>query len=57
VSRYRRWNEPLELLAAAGQLQVEDATEALGVCAVTDMDIAAEDASRLQDAGVHVVTA
>jgi DeoR/GlpR family transcriptional regulator of sugar metabolism len=95
VSRYRRWNELLELLAAAGQLQVEDA-EALGMSAatnrltarqasqviivadsskvgrrafarictaqeidvlVTDKDIAAEDASRLQDAGVDVVTA
>jgi hypothetical protein len=42
VSRYRRGNELLELLAAAGQLQVEDA---------------AEDASRPQDAGVDVVTA
>jgi hypothetical protein len=42
VSRYRRWNEPLELLAAAGQLQVEDA---------------AEDASRPLDAGVDVVIA
>jgi DeoR family transcriptional regulator, aga operon transcriptional repressor len=31
VSRYRQWNELLELLAAAGQLQVEDAAEALGV--------------------------
>ncbi len=41
MSRYRRWNEPLELLAA-GQLQVEDA---------------AEDASRPLDAGVDVVTA
>jgi DeoR family transcriptional regulator, aga operon transcriptional repressor len=35
VSRYRRWNELLELLAAAGQLQVEDAAEALGVSAAT----------------------
>jgi hypothetical protein len=54
VSRYRRWNE---LLAAAGQLQAEDATEALGGSAITDKDIAAEDASRLEDAGVDVVTA
>jgi DeoR family transcriptional regulator of aga operon len=35
VSRYRRWNELLELLAAAGQLQVEDAAKALGVSAAT----------------------
>ena len=42
MSRYRRWNGLLELLAAAGQLQVEDA---------------AEDASRPGDAGVDVVTA
>ncbi|HEY2126972.1 MAG TPA: hypothetical protein VGH77_07285 [Streptosporangiaceae bacterium] len=42
MSRYNRWNELLELLAAAGQLQVEDA---------------AEDASGPQDAGVDVVLA
>jgi DeoR family transcriptional regulator, aga operon transcriptional repressor len=35
VSRYRRWNELLELLATAGQLQVEDAAQALGVSAAT----------------------
>jgi DeoR family transcriptional regulator, aga operon transcriptional repressor len=35
VSRYRRWNELLELLAAAGQLQVEEAAKALGVSAAT----------------------
>jgi DeoR family transcriptional regulator of aga operon len=35
VSRYRRWNELLELLASAGQLQVEDAAKALGVSAAT----------------------
>jgi DeoR family transcriptional regulator of aga operon len=35
VSRYRRWNELLELLATAGQLQVEDAASALGVSAAT----------------------
>jgi DeoR family transcriptional regulator, aga operon transcriptional repressor len=35
VSRYRRWNELLELLAASGQLQVEDAAKALGVSAAT----------------------
>jgi DeoR family transcriptional regulator, aga operon transcriptional repressor len=35
VSRYRRWNDLLELLAAAGQLQVEDAAKALGVSAAT----------------------
>ena len=35
MSRYRRWNELLELLAAAGQLQVEDAAKALNVSAAT----------------------
>ena len=35
MSRYRRWNELLELLATAGQLQVEDAAKALGVSAAT----------------------
>ncbi len=35
MSRYRRWNELLELLAAAGQLQVEDAAKALDVSAAT----------------------
>jgi DeoR family transcriptional regulator, aga operon transcriptional repressor len=35
VSRYRRWNELLELLATAGQLQVEDAAKALDVSAAT----------------------
>jgi DeoR family transcriptional regulator, aga operon transcriptional repressor len=35
VSRYRRWNELLELLATAGQLQVEDAAKALRVSAAT----------------------
>jgi DeoR family transcriptional regulator of aga operon len=35
VSRYRRWNDLLELLAAAGQLQVEDAAKALNVSAAT----------------------
>ncbi len=35
MSRYRRWNDLLELLAAAGQLQVEDAAKALGVSAAT----------------------
>ncbi len=35
MSRYRRWNELLELLATAGQLQVEDAAAALGVSAAT----------------------
>jgi DeoR/GlpR family transcriptional regulator of sugar metabolism len=35
MSRYRRWNELLELLAGAGQLQVEDAARALGVSAAT----------------------
>jgi DeoR family transcriptional regulator of aga operon len=35
VSRYRRWNELLELLAADGQLQVEQAAKALGVSAAT----------------------
>jgi DeoR family transcriptional regulator of aga operon len=35
VSRYRRWNDLLELLAAEGQLQVERAAEVLGVSAAT----------------------
>ena len=35
MSRYRRWNELLELLASAGQLQVEDAAKALDVSAAT----------------------
>jgi DeoR family transcriptional regulator, aga operon transcriptional repressor len=35
VSRYRRWNELLELLATAGQLQVEDAAKALNVSPAT----------------------
>lgn len=35
VSRYRRWNELLELLATTGQLQVEDAAKALRVSAAT----------------------
>src|SRR5262250_3149694 len=35
VSRYRRWNELLELLAAEGQLQVERAAHVLGVSAAT----------------------
>jgi DeoR family transcriptional regulator of aga operon len=35
VSRYRRWNELLELLATAGQLQVENAAKALNVSAAT----------------------
>ena len=35
MTRYRRWNELLELLAAAGQLQVEEAAKALGVSAAT----------------------
>ena len=35
VSRYRRWNELLELLASRGQLQVEDAAKALNVSAAT----------------------
>jgi DeoR/GlpR family transcriptional regulator of sugar metabolism len=35
VSRYRRWNELLELLAADGQLQVERAATVLGVSAAT----------------------
>src|SRR5579863_3410456 len=45
VSRYRRWNELLELLATAGQLQVEDAAKALNVSAATvrrDFDELAE---------------
>jgi DeoR family transcriptional regulator of aga operon len=35
VSRYRRWNELLELLAANGQVQIEDAAKALNVSAAT----------------------
>jgi DeoR family transcriptional regulator of aga operon len=35
VSRYRRWNELLELLAASGQLSVEDAAKALSVSSAT----------------------
>ena len=35
MSRYRRWNDLLELLAAEGQLQVERAAELLGVSAAT----------------------
>ena len=35
MSRYRRWNELLELLAAEGQLQVERAAHVLGVSAAT----------------------
>jgi DeoR family transcriptional regulator, aga operon transcriptional repressor len=35
VSRYRRWNQILELLAADGQLQVEYAAAELGVSAAT----------------------
>ena len=35
MSRYRRWNELLELLAADGQLQVDRAAEVLGVSAAT----------------------
>jgi DeoR family transcriptional regulator, aga operon transcriptional repressor len=45
VSRYRRWNDLLELLAAAGQLQVEEAAKALNVSAATvrrDFDELAE---------------
>jgi DeoR family transcriptional regulator, aga operon transcriptional repressor len=35
MTRYRRWNELLELLAAEGQLQVEEAAKALGVSEAT----------------------
>jgi DeoR family transcriptional regulator, aga operon transcriptional repressor len=35
VSRYRRWNQLLELLAAEGQLQVERAAKELGVSTAT----------------------
>ncbi len=35
MSRYRRWNELLELLAADGQLQVARAAQVLGVSAAT----------------------
>jgi DeoR family transcriptional regulator, aga operon transcriptional repressor len=45
VSRYRRWNELLELLAAEGQLQVEEVAARLGVSTATirrDFDELAE---------------
>ncbi|MGH3249112.1 MAG: DeoR/GlpR family DNA-binding transcription regulator [Trebonia sp.] len=35
MSRYRRWNDLLELLGSAGQLQIEDAAKALNVSAAT----------------------
>jgi DeoR family transcriptional regulator, aga operon transcriptional repressor len=35
MSRYRRWNDLLELLAVDGQLSVEQAADALGVSAAT----------------------
>ena len=35
MTRYRRWNQLLELLAAEGQLQVEQAARLLGVSAAT----------------------
>src|ERR1700691_4727766 len=35
MTRYRRWNELLELLAAEGQLQVEEGAKALGVSEAT----------------------
>src|ERR1700733_6210532 len=35
MTRYRRWNELRELLAAEGQLQVEEAAKALGVSEAT----------------------
>ena len=35
MSRYRRWNQLLELLAAEGQVQVERAAQELGVSAAT----------------------
>ena len=35
MSRYRRWNDLLELLATAGQLQIEDAAKALNVSEAT----------------------
>jgi DeoR family transcriptional regulator of aga operon len=35
MSRYRRWNQLLELLAAEGQLQVEEAAQQLGVSTAT----------------------
>ena len=35
MSRYRRWNDLLELLATAGQLQIEEAAAALNVSAAT----------------------
>lgn len=35
MSRYRRWNDLLELLAGAGQLKIEDAAKALNVSEAT----------------------
>ena len=35
MSRYRRWNDLLELLSAAGQLQIEEAAKALNVSPAT----------------------
>ena len=35
MSRYRRWNDLLELLASAGQLEIEDAAKALEVSPAT----------------------
>ncbi len=35
MTRYRRWNELLELLAVTGQLQVEEAAKAVGVSEAT----------------------
>ena len=35
MSRYRRWNDLLELLASAGQLEIEDAAKALNVSPAT----------------------
>ena len=55
VSRYRRWNELLELLAADAFARI--CTTAEVDVLVTDAGIAPADAARLADAGVKVVTA
>jgi hypothetical protein len=55
VSRYRRWNELPELLAADAFARI--CTVAKVDVLVTDAGIAPADAAGLADAGVKVVTA
>jgi DeoR/GlpR family transcriptional regulator of sugar metabolism len=62
VSRYRRWNQLLELLAAEGQQQVEHAARELGVSEAMirrglRRALAEADRARFADAGVQVMTA